>query len=258
MLDNSSPFAGTEPPGPDAKNLLALRRLRHAILACELAPGAEITEAEIATRYGLGRAGVRAALGALSCENFVVPRPRKGWRVAPVTGALIGDIIGSRRRLEPSLAEHVLAGKEAERLLSLAHISAEISGRDDAQAFMTARVADRQIMEVLACRAGRFMQRWLTEVWDHADRVMHFLAISGFRHLPIDREELITALASGHAALALAELERDIARFQGFVTDSLLRLPLALEAGAGRRERTRRARPGVARPVSPDQSLRRR
>ncbi len=228
MLDSSSPFAGAEPPGPDAKNLLALRRLRHAAVSCEIRPGAHVTEAEIAARFGLGRAGVRTALNTLSAENFAAPRPRKGWQIAPVTGALIGEIIDGRRRLEPALADKGLTANMAEQLLSLARINVGIAERHDAQPLVTARLADRQIMQMLAERNGRFLRHWLAQVWDHADRIVHFLAAEGTRYRPIDRGPLIGALASGELDTARAELERDICRYLDFVTDALLRLPLAL------------------------------
>src|ERR1700754_817056 len=126
MYDHSSPF--TPAPAAEAKAAFAARRLRRAVIECELRPGVEVSEPEIAARFGIGRAAVRSALATLAGEGLVSARPRQGWRVAPVTGALIGDVIRARRAIEPGLAAIRLKRDETERLIALTRIGAALKG----------------------------------------------------------------------------------------------------------------------------------
>jgi DNA-binding GntR family transcriptional regulator len=231
MIDNSSLFSNAQPPGPKTKSSVALQRLKHALLTCEIKPGAIFAEAEIEAHYRLSRAGVRAALASLAAHGLVTPQPRQGWRAAPITGAVIGDLISVRRQLEPTLAKRVLSDKDIEQLNALVMLHTALAERDDAQARVTARVTDRQILNVLAGGAGLFLRRWLTEMWDHTSRVVHFLDGGGAHYRPLSREPLIAALKARTSKAAAKELERDIAYFETFVADALLQLPVQLGGG---------------------------
>jgi len=245
MYDRSSPFATAAPPGPSSKGSVALQVLRHALLSCEIPPGAAFAEAEVEARYRVGRASVRAALASLAGEGLVTALPRQGWRAAPISGTLIGSLIGARRLLEPCLADRALSAGEVTRLETLVGLETALIGRDDPQAIVTARVTDRQIMDILGEGVGHFRRKWLTEIWDHAGRIQHFLERSGPGYRPAGRERLIGALKANDRAAASREILEDIARFEAFVADALLRRPEALqgsEAKASARRVRRRPR----------------
>jgi DNA-binding GntR family transcriptional regulator len=157
-----------------------------------------------------------------------------------MTGAHIGDLISARRQLEPALANRVLTDKDIEQLEALVILHAAIAERDDPQALVTARVNDRQILNILADRAGLFLRRWLTELWDHTSRVVHFLEGAGAHYRPLSREPLIAALKVSAFQTAAKELERDITRFETFVSDALLRLPVQLGEGTPKLSARRR------------------
>ena len=71
-------------PGVDPQIAQAIRRLRTALVRCEIEPGQFVAEQEIAERFGLGRAAVRVALTALEVAGLVTRRPRQGWRAEPI------------------------------------------------------------------------------------------------------------------------------------------------------------------------------
>jgi DNA-binding GntR family transcriptional regulator len=238
MLDTSSPLAQSLLPAGEAKNLFALKRLRRAIIACELRPGLAVSERELAERYGLGRAATRVALTLLSAEGFVLPKARHGWRVLPISGALVGDVLAARRTVEPSLATVALSDAEAAALRGSVNLVAALRPRGDQQSVTTARVTDRQIMDHLAARAGGFVTRWLGQTWDHVERIAAFFDNEDLRFRAADRERLVEALAGRDAAAARAEIDCEIDRFQAFATDRLLRDPAVL---AAQPERARRA-----------------
>jgi DNA-binding GntR family transcriptional regulator len=81
--------------------------IRTAIINWELPPGEHVTEVQLATRTGFGRASVRAALARLSHEHLVITIPRRGYQVAPITFKYVTDVFGVRLVLEPAAAKQV-------------------------------------------------------------------------------------------------------------------------------------------------------
>ena len=79
-------------------------RIRQDIIRGELAPGAKITEAALAARYGSSRVPVREALRALAAEGFVESRPYAGSRVARLEPGEAGDLFDVREAVEGATA----------------------------------------------------------------------------------------------------------------------------------------------------------
>lgn len=240
MYDHSSPFAQARAPGAEPKAAFALKRLRRAVIECELLPGVDCSEPDLAERFGLGRAAVRTALVTLAAEGLVTVEPRRGWRVAPVTGALIGDVIRARKAIEPGLAEIRLTPDAAAGLMALTRMGAALQGREDRQALVTLRAADRQILDRLAALVGGLVGRWLDEAWNQADRIAAFFDLAGRPHQPIGREPLVAALAGGDAAAARREIAAALTAFQDFATAALLSLPASLDLAGAKQDRRRR------------------
>ena len=258
MLDRSSPFSLQRPPGPQSKNAVGLKRLRHALLTCEIEPGSAFAETELETRFELSRASIRVALASLAAEGLVTSRARQGWQAAPVTGELIGDLIAVRRKVEPLLLERVPGQPALEKLDTLAMMNAAVAGRDDPQSLVTARATDRQLLEILAGNSGHFLSKWLCEIWDHSARVIHFLENSEARFFTSNRRPLVKALAQHDRATATAEILLDIERFHQFVADALLRLrsPLAPMPGDNQARKMGRTSEGGTNALRPDSPAR--
>ena len=88
----------------------AYERIRHDIICCSIAPGTEISEAQLCTQYRLGKAPVRMALNRLAHDGLVRAIPRRGYMVTPVTVRDIHDVFELRLMLEPAAAR-MAAGK---------------------------------------------------------------------------------------------------------------------------------------------------
>ncbi|CAN7670742.1 GntR family transcriptional regulator [Bosea sp. LjRoot237] len=231
MLDTSSPFApATTAPIAEAQLDVATRRLRKAIVTCELTPGEFIHEAALAERFGLGRASVRVALTELAAARFVSRHARQGWRIAPIDGALIAAVLDGRRRLEASLATQVLTEPVSSGAVTLLGMVQSVSGRTEPAALATARAAERQLRDLLATGAGVFARNWLGEIWDHADRIVRMLDLNSHSILPADLGELVTALIAGDAEAATRAIARDNQRF----ADALAHGFLAISAQPSR------------------------
>jgi DNA-binding GntR family transcriptional regulator len=97
----------------------AYERIRHDIINCAIAPGAEISEAQLCAQYKLGKAPVRMALNRLAHDGLVRAIPRRGYMVSPVTVRDIHDVFELRLMLEP-VAARMAAGKvDTQRLQAL-------------------------------------------------------------------------------------------------------------------------------------------
>lgn len=98
----------------------AYERIRHDIICCIIAPGAEISEAQLCAHYRLGKAPVRMALHRLAHEGLVRAIPRRGHMVSPVTLKDIQDIFELRQMLEPQAARMAAGRVNAPQLKTLA------------------------------------------------------------------------------------------------------------------------------------------
>ena len=96
----------------------AYERLRRDIICCTIAPGSEISEAQLATQYKLGKAAVRVALTKLAHDGLVRAIPRRGYMVMPVTLQDIQDVFELRLMLEPAAAR-MAAGKVSTQRLKV-------------------------------------------------------------------------------------------------------------------------------------------
>src|SRR5271170_3283594 len=85
-------------------NRVAFDRIRQDIIGCALEPGRQVTEAELAARYALGKAPIRAALLGLCQEGLVRAIPRRGYLITPITMRDVQDVFQLRILLEPTAA----------------------------------------------------------------------------------------------------------------------------------------------------------
>lgn len=99
--------------------------LRKEILTCALAPGTEISEAELAVRFKVSKTPVREALANLRAEGLVRSFPRRGYQVVPVTFGDMNELFDLRTILEAGAAELAckrITEPEIENLRKLADI----------------------------------------------------------------------------------------------------------------------------------------
>jgi DNA-binding GntR family transcriptional regulator len=242
MLDAGVLNPQPQLPGADPQLAQAVRRLRTALVRCEIEPGKFVAEQEIAERFGLGRAAVRVALTTLEVAGLVTRRPRQGWRAEPITDELLRAVTAGRLRLEPALAEIRLSAADRSRLDQLVGIVAALGDRPDRQAVLTVRPADRQIRDALAARTDQLTRRWLTELWDHRDRIVTVLEHAGVTISTADRTPLIAALVAGDRAAAANWLKHDLAREEKLIAAAIERTNLLASTPTGRSARRRRPR----------------
>ncbi|MCV0397238.1 MAG: GntR family transcriptional regulator [Rhizobiaceae bacterium] len=74
--------------------------LRHAIISGEIEAGSQITEMELAARFGVSRGPLREAMGLLVSEGLLVTAPYRGTRVLKLSAKDVREIYALRTALE--------------------------------------------------------------------------------------------------------------------------------------------------------------
>lgn len=141
------------------QSALAYNGVKNAIISGEMPPGHQVLEPELALRLGMSRTPVREALVRLQHEGFVELIPRRGMRVAALSGRDIREIT------------EVLACLEIEA----AARSASRGVSPETLAKMDAAIADMD----------RALSASDLEAWNEADYAFHLLLVEscGNAHL---------------------------------------------------------------------------
>ncbi|RYE31563.1 MAG: GntR family transcriptional regulator [Hyphomicrobiales bacterium] len=241
MLDQS-PFSLPRPPTAESDIAFASRRLRQALVRCELVPGTYVHEGDLAQRFGLGRAAVRVALTELAGAGFVARHARQGWRVAAIDGALANAIIEGRQRIEPALVDKPLDERGVALLGSLRGAIDAVIGRYDPSARTMGQQLCRQALDLLAQRAGGFIAVWLRDLWDHTERLTRALEIAGATPPAADPRPLLDALLHGDREAARLALQEEHKSFTDAVAHGFLATARLLPQNEPVSVRSRRAR----------------
>ncbi|NDZ78036.1 GntR family transcriptional regulator [Streptomyces sp. SID10853] len=105
----------------------ALAQLRQAILRGDMAPAQRLVENELAERFGVTRASVRAALIDLAAEGLVERIRNRGSRVRVVTVEEAVAITECRMALEGLCAAKAAVAASDEQLAELAGVGAAMT-----------------------------------------------------------------------------------------------------------------------------------
>lgn len=195
-------------------------RLRGAILSGELAPGAPVIEAELATMLGASRTPVREALRRLESEGMLEPRGARGSVVRELKRDEIDCIFEIRESLE------TLAARRASRRMTpddFVHFERLLER-------MRAHVGDASEMErldtlfhdrILALADGNRLKKMLGDL--RAD-------IAPWRFIALATAERRVANVEEHAAILAALRTRDEAAIVATIACHIVNTRLAVLA----------------------------
>ncbi|MPV39065.1 GntR family transcriptional regulator [Georgenia subflava] len=147
-------MAGSPPVQRESTPAVLARRLRRAIVAGDLAPGARLGEVDLAERLGVGRGPLREAMQRLTQEGLLVSVPNRGLFVVELTADDVRDIYLARTAVERcAVAEVVRRGgsEPAEALDRVLATMAEAARTGDDERLGE---LDLQFHEVLVEAAG--------------------------------------------------------------------------------------------------------
>ena len=211
--------------GGDGKADQAYALFRREIVACRIAPGERLTEADLAGRFGIGKASLRIALQRLSREGFITSIPRQGYRVLPVTLRDVEEIFALRLSLEP-LAARLAAGRvDRAQLDALEHVCRQPIEADMPEQIDRFLEANRNFHMVIAEASGnRRLCRMLSELLDEMSRLVA-LGFGAERERPNienDHVELIDHLAAGEADAAAKVAFRHVETFRAMTLEKVM------------------------------------
>ena len=138
----TSPTAALRRPGDGPQ--LVYQELRRGIIEKQLTPGERLPEAALATRFGVSRTVVRAALERLVAEGLAERANNRSARVASLGRAAAADLLDVRIKIETLVMER-LAG----------HVSPDAAGALSAHVAREERVSSLRQPEAVRL-AGEF------------------------------------------------------------------------------------------------------
>ncbi len=180
--------------------------LRRDILSCQISPGQELSEGELATRFKMSKTPVREALAKLRSDGLVKTFPRRGYQVAPVTFRDMNELFDLRNMLESraaALASQKIADEELRQLGHLAAIMYDPSEHLSIRRFVQ---ANRDFHEIIALASGnRRLYDMVMQVLDELQR---------FFHLGAQLRDIGSETTDYHHQIVMALKARDAARSQ--------------------------------------------
>jgi DNA-binding GntR family transcriptional regulator len=172
-------------------------RLRADILSCQLAPGDDMREQDLAERYAVSRQPVREALLRLEREHLVTVQPRQGYRVNPISLTDARDLLRFRLALEPACVAEAIENASEATLKALNQFRRFSGNHEGFIAY------NRAFHSALAQASGnRRMAAALCDLIGQADRLVRVSVANVKRHDP-------APLVAEHVALIEAMQRRD-------------------------------------------------
>lgn len=183
----------------------AYEQLKHLVLTCQLAPGTEIREAQLAELTGFGRTPIRDALRRLVHDDLVQVRPRQGYQVAPLTMDSIRELFEMRLLLEPAAVEFAIARADDQGLADLTQLLPHEPHDRDPEVY-SAFLAEHRHLHVRIAELGgnRRLARSLRLLLEEMQRLMFAALHSHVWHgePPHDHGELLEAMVARDATRA--------------------------------------------------------
>ncbi|MGY1843263.1 GntR family transcriptional regulator [Modestobacter sp. SYSU DS0875] len=184
----------------------AAQLIRAAIVSGELAPGAVVKDAELASRLGLSVAPVRTALARLADEGLVEAKPQSHTRVTPLDPGQVRDAAVVVRAMH-ELATGEAAGRTtAEDVAAMRAANSRFAAAVAAGDLPAALAADDELHQVLLTRCGNGAVQATVDRFTPAVRRLErqrFAAAHGRESVAL-HDHLIAACAAGDVADAVA------------------------------------------------------
>lgn len=201
--------------------------VRQDILNCELKPGEELREADLAKRYGVSKTPVRDAMQKLEFEGLVDIEPRRGHRVRPISMRDAEDILDLRAILESAVVTKIARTAAAEELARL-----DLLRQGNTNSVQEFAEYNRGFHASLAAMSGnRRLAEETVRVMEFYDRLaIVSLTIysreGGFDGPLADHNSIIDALQARNGRLAGRLVREHVERSRGQIMRGLIRQPV--------------------------------
>lgn len=203
----------------------AYERIKHDIIACLIAPGTEISEAQLCAHYKLGKAPVRMALSRLAHDGLVRAIPRRGYMVTAVTLKDIQDVFELRLMLEPAAARMAAGRVDGQRLRMLDEACRAGYQPGDAKSISRFLDANKAFHVALAQATGNVrLANAIEQLLDEMTRLLHLGLGLRNRSQEVQHEHhaLVKALTRGDGATAERICREQIEAARSMVLSAIL------------------------------------
>lgn len=203
----------------------AYERIKHEIISCSIAPGTEVSEAQLCTQFRLGKAPVRMALTRLAHDGLVRAIPRRGYMVMPVTLKDIQDVFELRLMLEPAAARMAAGRVDAQRLRTLDDICRAGYQHGDARSIARFLEANKAFHVTVAQAAGNArLVDSIERLHDEMTRLLHLGLGLRNRSQEVQHEHrsLVKALVRGDGGTAEKICREQIETARSMVLSAIL------------------------------------
>jgi DNA-binding GntR family transcriptional regulator len=227
MNDAFRPDTALETP-QEPYSELAYKRIKRAVIRCDLEPGQQISEEQLAERFQLGRAAVRPALKRLYQENLIQTITRNRYVVSSITLKDAHDNYDLRLLLEPVAASRAakrITAAQLQRLKELCEAQYLPGDRESAEIFLAANTEFH--VTIAEASGNSALAAVVAGVLDRTERLNHL------SHILLDRnydartehQALTDALAQGDSDAAERVMAEQIRAARAFVIEALTSSP---------------------------------
>jgi DNA-binding GntR family transcriptional regulator len=199
--------------------------IKRDIVRCTLEPGRQVTEEELADRYRVGRAAVRAALKRLYQEQLIEIMTRQRYMIAPITLKHVNELFDVRLLLEPPAARRAAGRVDAQRLRTLDELCRaqyRVGDRESAAEFLS---INTEFHVAVAEASGNSLQASMIRgLLDKIERVHHLGHLLHDRNQDAFHEhhDLLEALLAGDGDRAEQIMVDQIVAAKRFAIDAML------------------------------------
>jgi DNA-binding GntR family transcriptional regulator len=217
---------------------VALHKMKHSIVRCELVPGSKLKVESLSKAYGLSSSPIREALNRLAQEGIVTASENRGFRVAPISADDLVDISRLRLLLETeALSDAIDHGDDVwegnvlaafhrlhivEKRLTPGPVALDEDWSERHKAFHVALLS--------ACRSPLILGL-IDSLFDRAERYRRYSALhrQTERHKGNDHKKMMDAVLSRDKELALGMLRQHIEHTRTSVLQALERQQATLQ-----------------------------
>ncbi len=198
---------------PESLTSKVYAALRRDILVCQIVPGQELSEGELAERFKMSKTPIREALSMLRSEGLIKTFPRRGYQVAALTFQDMNEVFELRVILEgraAELASQRITPEGLDRLATLADIVYDRAEKPSISRFVK---ANRDFHEAIAAASGNGRLRlMLLQVLDELQRFFHLGAqLRDVGHETSEyHQQIISSLRARNPELSRATITAEI------------------------------------------------
>lgn len=148
----------------------ALHLIRQDIITCSLQPGSQISEAQLASRYGIGKAPVRYALAQLNQSGLIKALPRRGYLITNISLGDVVQLYDLRAIIEPATARLAAGRIDMAQLHQLDQVYFDEAADEEALI-----AANREIHTAVAVATdNKYLEEITVTMLDRMERILRY------------------------------------------------------------------------------------